>query len=369
MARTKYTVRLSTGDKGPRRMLPKPQRQNWAAPPRTRGKWAAGNLRPARKDYGAAAADLRVLRLPPNSISLASSYERRNTYVALQPVRDPQSKICLFTTLPEELLLQIFGYFVPRGMTFHIFPSAKGRRGQRPGFGTVIHAFGEPVSGSWLQDPRRNLRDPTATALASVCRRFSETYHDLMYGRNGWIFEMAMGAITPVALGSRRGDLQSWSRIFDVPPLGIWPLTSRSATFVKTLTVLVTLEAEDDWHEGYCLAGQLERSLALFSKSTGGTALRDLTVQICGSSAWTIHAAVDPRNYCRLEWVTKGDTGSQNLRLWDHYFVDDPCENAEPLWETLKCLHGVGEVALGGLISEGRAKQLVATSKADAAAA
>lgn len=67
-------------------------------------------------------------------------YLHRSTNVDPDPTPLLETEACIFTTLPNELLLQVFGFVVPTGLTLHVF-AAKGAHE----IGTVIHSFGMPT--------------------------------------------------------------------------------------------------------------------------------------------------------------------------------------------------------------------------------
>ncbi|KAK5734379.1 hypothetical protein LTR17_009043 [Elasticomyces elasticus] len=125
---------------------------------------------------------VRYLRLPPYE------FQKKKPVVAKQPksvvigtshnVAEPvlfsgrNRRKCFIATLPDELLLQILLHLAPTGMTFQVFRYVQVKQA----LGTIFHAFGSSKSSAeW---------PPTishAAAMATVSRRFSDLFRELLY--------------------------------------------------------------------------------------------------------------------------------------------------------------------------------------------
>lgn len=130
--------------------------------------------------------------------------------------------------------------------------------------------------------------------------------------------------------------------------------------------MLIELREDDRYHEVQCLAGQLQRSVALFGESEH--MLKSLTVDIASVPLYRctktpIWPVTPPRG--RLTWFENG-AGTYGLKL-DHpghrpdYFKED----VEAIWEALRPLRGVRDVCLSGIGSEGKAEELAAVIKSE----
>ena len=272
---------------------------------------------------------------------------------------------CHIMKLPDELLVMMLEYLVPRGMTFHIFPHdvfefKKGKTIVRES--TAIHCFGKPVSGRWLEDERLSRTGLTATSVSAVCRRLRDLYTPIMYGSNRWVVEMSMDSLNPTTIGSvaDRAKLASWTRLFDVRSLNLWPLTAHTVKYVTELFLLIDVRESYGYHEVHCLAGHLRRAVALLGSNHG---LNRLAVDLRTTRRWINDRSKGvlqfPRSPPRLQWVVN-EAGAYEMSLNDGSARPDlPEESIDVIWDALRPLRGVKNVHLSGVGSEERAEALI----------
>jgi len=348
---------------------------------RWRGKWRASQILdfPLYRQLRGLSASTSDIRLGTSTLACPfvkenSGYGQRSARksVKRRPAANTVTGRCRILELPDELLLSIMEHVVPTGTTFHVFPHyfertyTKKRAAPRSDDGTAVHCFGRPLAGSWLEESDARPAEYIATAVASVCRRFSDIFNPVFYGDNAWIFELSMHSSSPRVRGPRENgvEMASWVRLFDVRPLHIWPLTARTAKYVKDLTMLVTFSPGGGYHDVACLAGQLRRSVACFGAKHR---LQSLTVDI-DIDAGLRHArpSFQPSHlYTRLGWTERVD-GRSRLRLQS---VGERCEcfreSMEEIWEALRPLRGVQDVRLSGIESEEVAEELAASIRGE----
>lgn len=259
---------------------------------------------------------------------------------------------CMFTALPDEILVRIFEYAVPTGLIVHVFP--RGTNGK----GTVVHIFGA--------GKRSRTVPPASGAVASVCQRFADLYYSLMYGGNRWVFEMAMNPTAARFEGASLHELESWSRYYDTLHWDSGPLSARSAKYIKHLTILMTLEF-NNYKGGYnklhikALTARLDRVLAYFEEYSG---LKSFNMHVNGMHMCS-KLPRDGRYGFPIYW-TRHEDGEYAFK-WEHklerqehpYWQNDEedIEAAKPVWESLGHLNNVTEVRLNGVISPEMAEE------------
>ena len=118
-------------------------------------------------------------------------------------------------------------------------------------------------------------------SLASVCRSFKEVCYTVMYGENHFIFDLAMRGVQPQISGHHlpaQGALESWFKIFDGKPTGLWPLTPNSSLHLKEVTILAELVPKDGNKKRQALKERFVEVLSMFTKAEHS--LKKLTVHV-----------------------------------------------------------------------------------------
>jgi hypothetical protein len=322
---------------------------------------------------------------------------------------------CRFDELPWEVLEQIMRHLIPTGGILHA-SSTKNIHAElhdhiRPDqFWHVMqhitphdrsqHRFLPGASMSC----RRNL-----TAIASVNSRLNDVFNSVLYGGNTWLLDLtAQTGPTSLPIIDKTcwragypehlkfetcaleidglpllGFIAVWPSQLPMRSLATWPLTRRTAPYVRDLAITAQLGRE--WHnrpfnepyaETFCsfaAVEQLEEIVALFT----GTAPYDVNKR---KRRALRHLAVELGSYDRADWQI---IAHQPSAAADDAFVPRnwspgslhlrPCvreprfttsmEPVEPrgvgrLWEPLRHIHGVRRVELAGALPADLASEL-----------
>jgi hypothetical protein len=254
-----------------------------------------------------------------------------------------------------EILLQIIGYLVPTGASFHIFLTTK------PNYGgttcTILHKFCEESSDAEERVVLNKVEPITynLTALARTCRVLSEAYHTMMYGYNHFIFELSSDKVYPIIEGAYPPRVESWTKRLRGSRPPMWPLTEHTMQYVKNLTLLGSL-GEARWAK-MALRQQILPAVRL---SKLAQQLNSLTVDLRSGLVRPNPKSpppvpgVGPNG--RLGWSVQGPEDTV-LRLRNPITSDDD-PSLEGLWELFEDLRGIRDVVLSGHISVQMAEDL-----------
>ncbi len=75
---------------------------------------------------------------------------------------------------------------------------------------------------------------------------------------NKFIFEIPMMDSIGTVTSSTNKPILSWTKYCEVSPTSTWPLSKRSAPYVKDLTMLIGFHDPGDYHEFACQQAHLE---------------------------------------------------------------------------------------------------------------
>ena len=247
-----------------------------------------------------------------------------------------------------EILLQIIGYLVPTGASFHIFPTTTTNYGGASW--TILHKFCEEPSDVEQRVVLNKVEPITynLTALARTCRVLSEAYHTMMYGYNHFIFELSSDKVYPIIEGAYPPRVESWTKRLRGSRPPMWPLNENTMPYVKTLTLLGSL-GEARWAK-----------LALRKQILPAVRLVKLAQQV-NSLTVDLRSGLVPPNpkspppipgvgpNGRLAWSVRGPEDTV-LRLRDP-ITSDEHPGLEEFWELFEDVRGIRDVVLSGHIS------------------
>ena len=254
-----------------------------------------------------------------------------------------------------EILLQIIGYLVPTGASFHTFLTTTTNYGG--GIWTILHKFCKEPSDVEQRVVLNKVEPITynLTALARTCRVLSEAYHTTMYGYNHFIFELSSGKVYPIIEGAYPPRVESWTKRLRGSRPPMWPLTENTVPYVKNLTILGSL-GEARWAK-----------MALRQQILPAVRLSKLAQQLNGFTVDLRSGLVQPNPKFpppvpgvgpngRLAWGVRGPEDTV-LRLRNPITSDDQ-PGLEEFWELFEDVRGVRDVVLSGHISAEMAKEL-----------
>lgn len=338
-------------------------------PPHVRGKWrgslphSTGHAWCQSPPTGTSTINLPVLsyKFHGNLKATEETAAIQNAVLArLLPYKGRLRK-CMIIELPMEILLEIVGYLVPTGTSFHVFPSTKERYNGGPRK-TTLHKFcAEPLNeadrvmkGGTISAPR-----PHLTALARTCRILYEAYHEIMYGRNYFILEISASDVFPTIEGPTSMPVESWTKLVHGKlHQPMWPLTHNSIQYVRHLTLLGTSHPTGDQSTSTTLRAHFLKAADLLKQARR---LHDLTIDVRkGSHSFVSLKAPQPlpefNPNRRLKWGVQG-AGDSVLRLCKTITSEQQPSIAE-VWELFEDINGVRDVVLSGHITPEMAEDL-----------
>lgn len=334
---------------------------------RSRGKWVKARVRQhSCCDRCGCGGPVRSICVPPWQYNHQVTPKAESRKAQRRPAVTTKKSIstfrrrrpCHIARLPDELLVQIFRYLVPTGLAFHVFRFQRLPYASEP-LGTVVHGFGDASIEPWPLVRSDEKVPPRVTALASVCRGFADIYHGLLYGGNRWIIECAESAVEPLLISTENSTSEppSWSRLYPGKPQEPWPLTARSAKYVKDLIVLVNIQTHGPDERMPYLKKQLQSLLGLLGNDH---ALSHLAVDVRFTPMLPLSFKTPAFRSCprsHLHWYQNAE-GSHALKLQAPTASIEEYATAAPYWKGLERLRSVKDVILSGLITAELAMEL-----------
>lgn len=182
------------------------------------------------------------------------------------------------SSLPAELLVNIFEHLVPAGRVFHFSPTSRKSGGE---LSVSVHT----LCGSNDWQPGFNL-----SALALVCQRFRDISYGLWYGRNQFVIELATTSITSEVRLANEVETSvefednerklPWNRVCSKGPISaFYPSTPFTLRYIANLNICINLTTTNSsGAERRELREQLRSIVACFEDDA--STLRQLSVSL-----------------------------------------------------------------------------------------
>lgn len=317
----------------------------------------------------------KTIYLPPFTLYQGADKTLVCDYAQTCPLPKTEPKRCLITQLPFEILLQITRYLVPSAATFHVYPISDRYPSttlQTDGIpATVVHKFSkEPLD---VEDRlnRNFVYSPAGvhlTALARTCRILSEAYHTGLYGGNRFIFELPSHGVVnpqPYVVGPPEAEppVESWARLFEGKSGVLWPLSERTASYVRDLTFIVTLQrTEESWAKAE-LTDRVQRVVQALNPLHNITSL---TIDIrteprLNAKPTTFPFVLQFAPEQRLSWSVRGHSPILGVR--EMSTLPEACTAIRSMWFAFGDLRGIRDVELSGDVDAELAQELTAVMR------